>query len=76
LSGAYRPQENGAGPRYGIGADDQEIHELPEDERLLVAGITVGKRHEDGGTEIRTTYRFVPPGLRQEPTAKIRLWVV
>jgi hypothetical protein len=26
--------------------------------RLLVAGMTVGKRHEDGGTEVRITYRF------------------
>jgi site-specific DNA recombinase len=29
--------------------------------RLLVAGMTVGKRHEDGDTEVRITYRFGPP---------------
>jgi hypothetical protein len=34
------------------------------------AGITARKRHEDGGTEVRITYRFGPPpgggGLQEE----------
>jgi hypothetical protein len=38
--------------------------------KLLVAGITARKRHEDGGTEVRITYRFGPPpgggGLQEE----------
>jgi hypothetical protein len=29
--------------------------------RLLVAGITVGKKAENGETEVRITYRFGPP---------------
>lgn len=29
--------------------------------KLLVAGITVGKRKEDGETEVRITYRFGTP---------------
>jgi site-specific DNA recombinase len=29
--------------------------------KLLVAGISAGKRHEDGSTEVRITYRFDPP---------------
>ena len=29
--------------------------------RLLVAEITVGKKPEDGRTEVRITYRFGPP---------------
>ena len=28
--------------------------------RLLVAGITARRRHEDGSTEVRVTYRFGP----------------
>ncbi len=27
----------------------------------LVQSITVGKKHEDGGIEVRITYRFGPP---------------
>jgi hypothetical protein len=38
--------------------------------KLLVAGITARKRHEDGGTEVHITYRFGPPpdggGLQEE----------
>jgi site-specific DNA recombinase len=38
--------------------------------KLLVAGITARKRHEDGGTEVRITYRFGPlpdgGGLQEE----------
>jgi site-specific DNA recombinase len=30
--------------------------------KLLVQSITVGKKHEDGGIEVRITYRFGPPG--------------
>jgi hypothetical protein len=29
--------------------------------KLLVQSITVGKRREDGRTEVRITYRFGPP---------------
>jgi hypothetical protein len=29
--------------------------------KLLVQSITVGKKHEDGGIEVRITYRFGPP---------------
>jgi hypothetical protein len=29
--------------------------------KLLVQSVTVGKKHEDGGTEVRITYRFGPP---------------
>ena len=29
--------------------------------KLLVAGIAAGNRREDGGAEIRITYRFGPP---------------
>jgi hypothetical protein len=29
--------------------------------KLLVAGITAGRRDEDGSTEVRITYRFDPP---------------
>ncbi len=29
--------------------------------KLLVQSITVGKTHEDGGIEVRITYRFGPP---------------
>ena len=31
--------------------------------KLLVQSITVGKKHEDGGIEVRITYRFGPPSL-------------
>jgi hypothetical protein len=38
--------------------------------KLLVQSITVGKKHEDGGIEVRITYRFGPPpgdgGLQEE----------
>jgi hypothetical protein len=34
--------------------------------RLLVAGIAVGKRERDGSTEVRITYRFDPPDVRDE----------
>jgi hypothetical protein len=33
--------------------------------RLLVKGITVGEKREDGHTEIRVTYRFDPPGVAE-----------
>jgi hypothetical protein len=29
--------------------------------KLLVQSITIGKKHEDGGIEVRITYRFGPP---------------
>ena len=29
--------------------------------RLLVVGVTVGEKREDGSTKIRITYRFDPP---------------
>ncbi len=29
--------------------------------KLLVQSITVGNKHEDGGIEVRITYRFGPP---------------
>jgi hypothetical protein len=29
--------------------------------KLLVQSITVEKKHEDGGIEVRVTYRFGPP---------------
>ena len=29
--------------------------------KLLVQSITVGTKHEDGGIEVRITYRFIPP---------------
>ena len=32
--------------------------------RLLVEGITVGEKREDGNTEVRITYRFDPPDGR------------
>ena len=43
--------------------------------RLLVAGITARRRHEDGGTEVRITYRFGPPpdqgGVQEEEGSSV-----
>jgi site-specific DNA recombinase len=67
--------------RAWLAALKQRVAEVEEDTedafrvrrqlvKLLVAGITARKRHEDGGTEVRITYRFGPPpggsGLQEE----------
>jgi hypothetical protein len=41
--------------------------EFTERPGLLVQSITVEKRHDDGGIEVRTTYRF---GLPSPPPAE------
>jgi site-specific DNA recombinase len=67
--------------RVWLAALKQRVAEIEEDTedafrvckqlvKLLVAKITARKRHEDGGTEVRITYRFGPPpgggGLQEE----------
>jgi site-specific DNA recombinase len=38
--------------------------------KLLVQSITIGKKHEEGGIEVRITYRFGPSSLPPPPPAE------